>query len=298
MNDNENYYALIGVEPMAEPEQIKQAYLRSALQCHPDRGGSEAGMLRLAEAWEVLRDRQLRRIYDHHRSTPNDPDVEQQWKEAKTQARARAEGYPRSWFTLEKLLAGVRQDASDVQSERGLQADSVAVEVAPLVPAVHARLAAALGGQDPLPPRTSSTTNISRPPSPSRSLFDDESMGVKVGVCVASFMVVTTFLAARVIGARSEVGAAILVGLWLIAIVLGLCLFFDGRLRARHGSSGWILLAVVLGPAVTGMTYLLVCWGEVWRLRIGYRIIAGFSAACFALMFFDLVLWLLRREGQ
>ncbi|KAK9816475.1 hypothetical protein WJX72_000745 [[Myrmecia] bisecta] len=64
-----NYYDILGVDTRATTEQIKAAFRRKALECHPDRnlGGTEADNKQfrlISEAYEVLRDVTKRRNYD------------------------------------------------------------------------------------------------------------------------------------------------------------------------------------------------------------------------------------------
>lgn len=63
-----DYYEVLGVSRDAEPEEIKKAYRKLALQHHPDRnpGDKEAEerFKEAAEAYEVLHDQEKRRIYD------------------------------------------------------------------------------------------------------------------------------------------------------------------------------------------------------------------------------------------
>ena len=55
-----NYYETLEVEPNASFGQIKAAYRKKALQCHPDRGGSHVEMVKINEAWEILSNSTLR----------------------------------------------------------------------------------------------------------------------------------------------------------------------------------------------------------------------------------------------
>jgi hypothetical protein len=66
-----NYYAILQVDPRAEPEVIEAAYRRLSRKYHPDvRGDADAGqrMREFNEAFEVLSDPAQRRAYDRRRS--------------------------------------------------------------------------------------------------------------------------------------------------------------------------------------------------------------------------------------
>jgi len=66
--DKRDYYEVLGVSRQAAEEEIKKAYRKLALKYHPDRnpGNKEAEekFKEAAEAYEVLRDPQKRRIYE------------------------------------------------------------------------------------------------------------------------------------------------------------------------------------------------------------------------------------------
>src|SRR2546426_762372 len=65
-----DYYEVLGVSHGADPEEIKRAYRRLAMQFHPDRnvGDAEAEQKfkEAAEAYEVLRDPEKRQRYDRY----------------------------------------------------------------------------------------------------------------------------------------------------------------------------------------------------------------------------------------
>src|SRR5271163_304041 len=64
----QDYYATLGVERGASPEDMKKAYRKLAMQYHPDRNPgdakSEAKFKELNEAYDVLKDDQKRAAYD------------------------------------------------------------------------------------------------------------------------------------------------------------------------------------------------------------------------------------------
>lgn len=66
----QDYYDLLSISRSASPEEIKKAYRKKALECHPDRHPNdpkaEATFKRVSEAYEVLSDENKRRIYDQY----------------------------------------------------------------------------------------------------------------------------------------------------------------------------------------------------------------------------------------
>jgi molecular chaperone DnaJ len=63
-----DYYALLGIDPLASAEEIKKAYRRLAHQFHPDKNpgnpAAEEHFKRITEAYEVLQDAKKRALYD------------------------------------------------------------------------------------------------------------------------------------------------------------------------------------------------------------------------------------------
>ncbi len=69
--EDKDYYAILQVDPRAEPEVIEAAYRRLSRKYHPDVSEkADAGqrMRELNEAFEVLSDPARRRAYDRDRS--------------------------------------------------------------------------------------------------------------------------------------------------------------------------------------------------------------------------------------
>ncbi|KIL56237.1 hypothetical protein M378DRAFT_37691, partial [Amanita muscaria Koide BX008] len=67
-----DYYKVLGVARDADGKTIKKAYRKKAKLAHPDKGGSEAKMATLNEAYEVLSNPELRSKFDMGED-PNDP---------------------------------------------------------------------------------------------------------------------------------------------------------------------------------------------------------------------------------
>jgi molecular chaperone DnaJ len=63
-----DYYDLLGIDPLASPEEIKKAYRRLAHQFHPDKNPenprAEEHFKRITEAYEILHDVRKRAAYD------------------------------------------------------------------------------------------------------------------------------------------------------------------------------------------------------------------------------------------
>jgi len=62
-----DYYKILGISKNATDAEIKQAYKKMALKYHPDKNKSpqaEEKFKEIAEAYEVLTDKEKRKMYD------------------------------------------------------------------------------------------------------------------------------------------------------------------------------------------------------------------------------------------
>jgi molecular chaperone DnaJ len=70
MTSKRDYYEILGLDRNADDSGIKAAYRKKAMEFHPDRNpgdkAAEEKFKEAAEAYEVLRDSQKRRIYDQY----------------------------------------------------------------------------------------------------------------------------------------------------------------------------------------------------------------------------------------
>jgi hypothetical protein len=76
MTHEPDYYAILQVDPKADPEVIDAAYRRLAAKYHPDvnrRADATARMQQINEAHRVLSDSELRTGYDGRRSRAAQP---------------------------------------------------------------------------------------------------------------------------------------------------------------------------------------------------------------------------------
>lgn len=64
----------MGVPRDADERAIKKAYRIKAKEAHPDKGGTEAKMAAVSEAYEVLKNPELRARFDNG-DDPNDPET-------------------------------------------------------------------------------------------------------------------------------------------------------------------------------------------------------------------------------
>ncbi|XP_039572898.1 dnaJ homolog subfamily B member 1-like, partial [Passer montanus] len=64
-----DYYRTLGLARGASPADIRRAYRRQALRCHPDKDrspGAEQRFKEVAEAYDVLSDPKKREIFDKY----------------------------------------------------------------------------------------------------------------------------------------------------------------------------------------------------------------------------------------
>lgn len=65
---SENLYDILECEPNATQAELKRAYQSLILRHHPDKSGKESDdFVKINQAWNVLRDEQLRKKYDAER---------------------------------------------------------------------------------------------------------------------------------------------------------------------------------------------------------------------------------------
>src|SRR4051812_47328770 len=70
-NMGKDYYKILGVKREATDDEIKKAYRKLALQWHPDKNPdkpqeAKQRFTEIGEAYEVLRDKQKRAIFDQY----------------------------------------------------------------------------------------------------------------------------------------------------------------------------------------------------------------------------------------
>ncbi|MDQ1708474.1 MAG: molecular chaperone DnaJ [Pyrinomonadaceae bacterium] len=66
-DSHKDYYEILGASEGTSPRDLERLYKRMAARHHPDKGGSEAEMKTLNEAYAVLKNRETRDDYDSQR---------------------------------------------------------------------------------------------------------------------------------------------------------------------------------------------------------------------------------------
>ncbi|UOO38334.1 DnaJ domain-containing protein [Oscillospiraceae bacterium CM] len=87
---SEDFYTILQVHFLAEPEVIESAYKRLAKKYHPDVSrvpGADSRMQKINEAYETLRDADKRCLYDRQRRPAREPGVHAPFKTADAEAR-------------------------------------------------------------------------------------------------------------------------------------------------------------------------------------------------------------------
>jgi diphthamide biosynthesis protein 4 len=60
-----NFYQILGISSNSTVDDIRQAYKRKLLQCHPDKNkANELSIDLIVEAWSTLKNEESRKIYD------------------------------------------------------------------------------------------------------------------------------------------------------------------------------------------------------------------------------------------
>lgn len=62
--DVDGYYAMLGVEPDADEDEVRHAAKRKLMETHPDRGGDEESFIEAVEAYQTLCNPEKRAEYD------------------------------------------------------------------------------------------------------------------------------------------------------------------------------------------------------------------------------------------
>lgn len=59
-----NYYEILEVDEYSSPEEIKKNYRRLSMKHHPDKGGDPKKFKEVTEAYNYLKDRTPKKVFD------------------------------------------------------------------------------------------------------------------------------------------------------------------------------------------------------------------------------------------
>lgn len=104
MNNQNDYYQILGIPPNATIDIIKKAYREKALRYHPDRGGTHEQMLLINEAWAILSEPVRRKLYDNAQINRTDEAIQKEASVDREYARRDASDYPRSWSNFQEWM--------------------------------------------------------------------------------------------------------------------------------------------------------------------------------------------------
>lgn len=101
-----DYYTILGVAPDVSASNLKRAYRKKAMDCHPDRGGSHEAMVSVVEAWEALSHSDSRKRYDDARAHADSDKLQRAAKQDAEAAAKKAETYERDWESFKSSYWG------------------------------------------------------------------------------------------------------------------------------------------------------------------------------------------------
>lgn len=114
-----DYYGILGVNLDATLAEIKAAFRKKVMVCHPDRGGTHEQMVQVNEAWEILSNAKTRAGYDAARGNQSDSAAQERAAEQSARAQQHAQQYPRSGNAIDNWLDGLLQDFAETTYEEG-----------------------------------------------------------------------------------------------------------------------------------------------------------------------------------
>ena len=106
MSSNITHYKVLGISQKATREEIKISFKKMALKYHPDRGGHEDDFIKIKQAYEILYDTELRKLYDDNilELKSKSPVKSKNKKSKKTQRISRHKLHVINGYKLIKLL--------------------------------------------------------------------------------------------------------------------------------------------------------------------------------------------------